>query len=463
MLNAFNKQNRYLKILAIILFIGISLFSILILLTIRIPGTDDVAFQKQILPYHTLIDWVVYRYQNWSGRIFPESFVYIFSPAPLYFWKIVSIISYAIFTVMIFMYYRLFDSRHNKQKDIIMLILAFCLPFLMNTDVLRFGIFWVTGSMNYFWIATLGLVGFYPIAYYASRHRPAHWSIIITGTLASIIAACSQEQVGSILAGLSLTFLLCELYTYKKNNHPLPIYMFGSTLIIIASFLIGFLAPGNSLRVKAETITWLPDFYTIPLPQHIEYGYRWFLDATINHTGFLLALSWGLLALLFIKKQSKTKQENAVLYMLVIFCSTIILNAYTPIGHLFSFYATWKPTLPNGLSYTTFIPWLAAFIISIVAPIILFNKKKIGQLISILYIATFASIGIMTMSPTMYASGWRTLFVPSVILVLITYILASEVINEYKNHRYTLLSVIIALALINYLYMGLRLVHGLNP
>lgn len=461
MLDAIKKRKKYLIPLAVIFFIGLALFSILIILTGRLPKTDDTIFQHQILPYHTLFDWVIYRYQNWSGRIFPEAFVYIFSPAPIYFWKIVSIVTYAVFTVMIFLYYRLFDSHHNKQKDLTMLALAFCIPFLMHTDVLRFGIFWVTGSMNYFWIATLGLVGFYPIAYYVARHRLAHWAVIALGMLASIIASCSQEQVGAILAGLSFIFLIYELYMHKKKGSPLPMYLVIATLVIFVSFLIGIIAPGNAIRLRLETLHWLPDFYTIALPQHIEYGFRWFLEATINHSGFLLALSWGLLALLFIKKHNKTKLQNVITYLLVFFCLAIPLNVYSLVGHWFSFYAVWKPMLPNMLSYITFIPWSVAIMITIAAPIILFGKENKGRLISLLYLTAFASIGLLTMSPTMYASGWRTLFVPSVVLVLITYLLVSEVIDKYTKYKYHLATAIIVIALLDYSYLALRLIHKL--
>ncbi len=465
MLDEIKKRKKYLIPLTIIFLVGLSLFSILIILTGRLTDTDDIVFQQQILPFHTLFDWVIYRYQNWSGRIFPELFVYIFSPAPLYLWKIVTIAVYAVFTMIIFMYYRLFDKTNNTKKDIIMLILAFCAPFLMYTDVLRFGMFWVTGSMNYFWIATLGLVGFYPIAYYVTHHRMAPWTITLVGALSAIVASCSQEQVGIILVGLSFIFLLYELYERKKKNSPLPVYLIIATAVIIVSFMTGILAPGNVIRLKLETIQWLPDFYTIALSQHIEYGYRWFIEATINHTGFLLVISWGLMALLFIKKQNKTNLQNITTYLLIIFCLVMLLNMisklYHPFEDWFNLYAIWKPKLPNNLSFIALITWSIAILVTVITPLILFEKKNRGRLISILYLATFASIGLLTMSPTMYASGWRTLFVPSVLLVLITYLLASEVIGKYDKYKYYLLCVVIFIALLDYSYLALRLIHKL--
>ncbi|MDB5161609.1 MAG: hypothetical protein JWM52_117, partial [Candidatus Saccharibacteria bacterium] len=77
------KKNKNLIILIGIYLLGIALFSILIHTVVRIAGSDDVVFQKQISPYATVFDWVNYRYHSWSGRIFAESFVYIFSPLPI--------------------------------------------------------------------------------------------------------------------------------------------------------------------------------------------------------------------------------------------------------------------------------------------------------------------------------------------------------------------------------------------
>jgi hypothetical protein len=461
MLEKLNKRKKYLLALSGIILLGLVLFLILIKLTSRLTGTDDTIFQKQILPYHTLIDWVIYRYRTWSGRIFAESFVYIFSSAPLYFWKIASIGLYAVFSAMTFLYYRLFYGNRNKQKDFIMLALAFCLPFLMDTDVIRFGMFWVTGSMNYFWIVTFGLLGFYPIAYYVARHRLPHWAIVVSGILASIIAACSEEQVGMVLVGLSFAFLLYELYMYKKKEHPITTYLIISTIIIFVSFLVSILSPGDAVRLKAETLHWQPDFYTIALPKHIEYAYRWFLEAIVNRMGVLLTISWGLLALLFIKKDNKTRLQNIVTYLLVIFFLVTLFKSYLPVGYWFNFYATWKPKLPNLLSYVTFIPWLFAFIVTVAAPIILFGKKIKGSLFSVLFLAVFASTGLLTLSPTMYASGLRTLFVPSVILLLVVYLLTSEVIDKYTKYKYLLATIFITIAMFGYVYLAMRLAHNL--
>jgi hypothetical protein len=92
---------------------------------------------------------------------------------------------------------------------------------------------------------------------------------------------------------------------------------------------------------------------------------------------------------------------------------------------------------------------------------ILFEKQNKGRLLSILYLFAFTSIGLLTMSPTMYASGWRTVFVPSVILMLIAYLLIGEVIDKYTKYKYHLVIVIIFMAYTAYAHTALSLVYNI--
>ena len=456
------KINKF-KPFLIIFFVGVILFAILIKFGFRYQGSDDTVFQQLISPYPTVFDWVIHRYETWSGRIFAESFIYLFSSAPLYLWKIVSVILYSIFSVMIFLYYKLFSNQEDVKKDILMLSFCFCIPFFTYVNTLSSGVLWVTGSMNYFWIVTFGLVGFYPIAYYLIYKKLAPTLYIIISTFSLIIAACSQEQVGATLLGLSILFLIYSLYLYKKREQAFPTYLIISTTIIIIAFSFGILAPGNKIRLIAETKYWLPDFYTIPLLAHIEYSYRWFLNATINNSGFLLILSWGLLALLFIKKRTQTNFQRIIIITLTILCFATLAKSYEPIKWIFEFYPTWKPIVPNRISYIALALGLFTLIITIIAPLILFKKNKKGWIISILFLTAFANIAIIVVSPTVYASGSRTLFVPSIILTLINIFLINEVMVEYKKYQYIIASLIFTTASLSYLYLLLALIHHQSP
>jgi len=59
----------------------------------------------------------------------------------------------------------------------------------------------------------------------------------------------------------------------------------------------------------------------------------------------------------------------------------------------------------------------------------------------------------ITLSPTMYASGVRTLYVPSVILLLIFYMLLDNILDKYKKSRYLSIGLIVSIAVSQYILM----------
>lgn len=441
---------------ATILIAGTLLFGVILFFTSRLIGSDDTIFQTQIQPYHSVVDWVLYRYNNWSGRIFAEAFVYIFSPLNIIAWKIVSLMMFAASSVYLYLYYTLFSSTRSHKKDIVMAGLAVLLPYLMQESVISTGALWVTGSMNYFWISSLALIGFYPLAFMLKHGRLPSASITALGIICTIMAASSQEQVGAILCGLSM---LSAIYAYLSSrslqlSHLLYIAVAG------ASFAVGALAPGNRLRFVAETNTWLPDFNTIPLGDHIQYAYRWFLDATINHTGFLLAATMLILGILLVQKHSKNKLD-AILSVVLIASSLIMLTKGLEAMQPFTqFYATWKPQIPQGIAPRLLaLAWLIPICATIIAPIRLFREKSHGVSVAVLLAGAYACIAMITLSPTMYASGWRTIFVPSILFMVILYVLSSKLIDiASRSSRYLILvtSVLAACAWFTLIYAAIH-------
>lgn len=435
-------------------------FAVLAFLNQRIAGSDDTVFQTQILPYDNIAEWIVYRYQTWSGRVFSEGFAYVFSPAPLYLWQLVSIFMYGLFIVATFGYYRLFSKNRSKEKDIIFLIVAICLPLLINKSVFAESVMWVTGAMFYFWTTAIALAAFYPITHYIAKKQTPHWAITCIGFVCSVVAASSQEQIGAVLLGLSLSFLVYTIITLPaKTVQKMPWYLISFCIVIGISLLVSALAPGNSARIQAETITWLPDFYTTPLLQRLEYGYRWILEAIINHSGYLLIASWVFMISLFADKKNKVKLDYIFIFVFALACVLAMSKGFESTSYWLNFYATWKPTIPNALASLNLIPWGVVLGCTVVAPLILFRKQKIGYVLSLLYLASFACTAIMLLSPTMYASGWRSLFVPSVLIVFTVYILFDRFLIKHWNYRYVAVGLFVSLAFSHYIFQLARLTN----
>jgi hypothetical protein len=368
---------------------------------------------------------------------------------------------YALSSGLLFAYSKLISANGSNRKEYLLLGLSLLVPYLIDPGVMFNGALWITGSMNYFWIATLGLFGFYPILYYVIRQRPPSSTITVLGFICGSMAACSQEQVGLVLVTFTGIFVAYQLYKYFRNELiKFPAYTLVLLLFFVAFFLFSVLAPGNSIRDQAETMNWLPDFHSATLLQHINYGYRWLLDGLLNNGGFLLVSAWALLVALFTKKRHKDKWDLSIMLLLTIMTLFTLTKGYEGISYWFNFYATWKPSLPNKIASLSFIPWTVILLTTVAAPLVLYRKSnKKGIVLSLLFSAAIASTAVITLSPTMYASGVRTLYVPSVILALTILVLSVEVLDKYKKIWYLVIVSILAVATSEYFLLLLMIVN----
>lgn len=422
------------------------LFSFLLFFVHRLAGTDDVVFPEQIAPYESIQAWTAYRYAHWSGRIFPEIFVYIFSTAPLILWKLATFLVYVTTSFSLYALYKLWPPTVSRRRDLTIFTVVLCFPFVLNPGVLFHSTFWVTGSMNYFWVTPFLLTGFYPLAYFAIHKHMPSLAITVLALVCAIIAASSQEQAGAVLVAASFIFSLSSLLAKKVRKAMLYPLVFCS--IILIAFLVQFLAPGNYVRIEAEVARWLPDLHSLSLGERALHSLRWTFDALINHIGILLASLCITLLALFIRKPTKDRSDTVFMVMLGGICAILLIKGFGTIHVLYEFYPTWKPALPSALASFILIPWSLALLIVAAAPSILYRSSR-GYLISLLILACFGATLIVTFSPTVYISGLRTLFMPSLLLFIATLLGISELLAGYTS-RLIVIASTAAIVAVNY-------------
>lgn len=440
--------SRRFLLYAVIVLGGAVFFSFLLFFVQRLAGTDDVIFPVQIAPYESVYDWVYYRYTNWSGRIFPEAFVYIFSTAPLILWKLATLLAYLATSFSLYAFYRLWRPLAHSKEKIAIIIVALGFPFLFDPGVLFHSSFWVTGSMNYFWIAPFVLIGLYPLMYFAVHNRAPSLILTIPALICASIGASSQEQGGAVMAAAALIITSYSLWNQRAKLKLRTLYPLLFCTVILTAFLVQFLAPGNYVRIEAEIARWLPDLHSLSTGERIIHSLRWSLDAVINHMGLLLSgVSIALLAL-FIRKSQSDWLDKVFIVLLCGICAVLLIKGFGTIDVLYEFYPTWKPILPNALASFILIPWSLLLIVVAAAPSILYRNPR-GYLISLLILACLASTLIVTLSPTVYISGPRTLFMPSLLLFLAASLLTYELVISRKS-RFVIMTSILTIAAVNY-------------
>lgn len=427
-------------------FLGLSLFVLLTLATDINPGNDDGWFRENV-PQYSLAGWVDMRYQTWSGRVTAEAFAHTFSQLPVAVWRVANIAMYAMLVFCLCRYYALLVVKRSERSGLAILALCTIAPLMMGAGALLGGALWITGSFFYLWIVALGLVAFYPVLYmYLKRVLPPRW-LMAAGIVAAALAGFGQEQVFALLTvftGLAVAGL-------SWQTRRVWLYPILQLAVIVVAATLSYLAPGNKLRMEAETATWLPTFHTAPFLDRLEWSLRWFMDATINRFGVVLILLWALIILLVladVRRRALDWRDKIVVSALT---TAVVLHIASPVTeHLTDFHAQWGATTFPTLSYFVLAFWLtilAATIAGLHRVSDTYLRRRF--LLPLVGLGSLAATAMITLSPTMYASEQRTLFVPGILMVLLVIVLAAYAFKEHWTRRYLLFAVLSLAVVVN--------------
>lgn len=379
-------------------------------------GGDDYNFVVQASQC-SIDKWIYTRFMTHSGRVVAEAFIWIFARIPLVCWKVTTMLFFCVFIVYIYKYAIMFGN----EKNYFLLFACAISPFWMNHGTFVDGILWVTGAMNYMWIAVPGVVG----SYYAAKTVFFNESISVWQMVGSffmmMVTISSSEQMGLVLIVL---LFLAGIYSFIKHleckKYICTLFFVGSIIYILDMVL----APGVAMRTERAIEKRIPDFLTVESYLRIEYSVRWIMDALINHMGILLNFIWLTVLVILYMKKGKNILEKFIMILLLGAESATLFRARFP--RIFDFQATWGMREFSKLSYCMIAIWIGILAITGAGVISVCKSNKKKVVAELLLLASYASTAMMIFSPTMYESGCRTVFHASILMIILIFLLMSE-------------------------------------
>ncbi len=393
------------------------------------PG-DDTYFVDTVSKSKSVIDFVVMRYENWSGRVVSEFLISVFSILNLWVWKVINCLVVFGFIYCISKLIKLtqikMDIISKTQINSFVCLSFFMIPISVTTRSCS----WFTGSFFYLWPTFACIIGIMPFVYkiYGKSVSKLYYFISILAT----IYASYIEQTGAFLICFGFITLL-YLYIRDRRFHFI---LFLEVLISIPNFIISILAPGNSVRFISEIKTWYPNFNNLSLIQKLSQGISWtHLHLIRDNTIMMLVLSL-LLFIIFTKMHSKP-----LIRVFAFIPSLYFLGSFIPFNKIVSgttsyeynydvekilgkiFFDPMQSILPLSISC------LIVFSIIILLFTCIKNKND-KYLCIIIYLASMASGYILGFSPTIFGSGPRIFFMTDILLVTISGILLKTMLEE---------------------------------
>ena len=202
------------------------LFVVLMIVLHLVMGLngDDIKYAK-ILNNQTIIEYINFRYFNWSSRLIIDTLLAILARQNMIIWKILDII---IYTSGIYYIIKLVNKSYSKKIAFFGILLFLMYPFY---EMASAG--WISTTLNYSWCFALGMISFIPLIYESQGEKVNGYVYIIS--FLALLYATNQEQSGALIFGFNLLYLINSLINKRDINkfNVLAIAVSAAALIFI--------------------------------------------------------------------------------------------------------------------------------------------------------------------------------------------------------------------------------------
>lgn len=385
------------------------LFTFLYLQNSERSGDDAVLFLHMRDSY-TLLEYSIMRIQVWNSRFFIEIFPYYLVHC-MELWAFLTALLFALYCYSV---ERIFPPEHLAKRWYLVL-LAFYFPIRSIGDV-----GWVATSTNYFWVVTMLLYQFIPLAYYCRGEKISKFLSI--SSLIACLYASNHEQGVCVVIGF---YLVVFFYLHLQKRKFTPFY--PHFIIAIASLIYHIISPANQTRKVTDVRNMFPEFANYSIWDKMEMAFTTTLvEITVNAEIYLYIFFISSMAILYLRYQHQkiTTKEAIISNSLAAFSTFFGFGFFSLVQLYFKAGDITIPFLPNynkimsntGLNETlsTFervyaILLLVLFLFSLLATVFfLFYKELKGLFALICLCAALASRLIIGLSPGIIHGGDRT-------------------------------------------------------
>ncbi|WP_410319067.1 DUF6056 family protein [Methanobrevibacter sp.] len=229
------------KYFPFVLFVG----AMLILHAIMGFNGDDIKYAK-VLTNQSLVDYINYRYYNWSSRLIIDGLLVILTHIDMIIWKILDVI---IYTFGVYYIIKLVNKKYSKKMAYFGILLFLMYPFY---EMASAG--WISTTLNYSWCFAFGIISFIPLIYEVQGEKVNRYMYVIS--FLALLFATNQEQSGALIFAFNLLYLLNSLI----NKKPVNKFNVLATVISAGALIFVFTCPGNTIRFAHEVAYWYPEF-----------------------------------------------------------------------------------------------------------------------------------------------------------------------------------------------------------
>ena len=420
---------------------------------------SDDAWFSTMLDQYSVLGFLNWRFHTWSSRVILEGILVVLAHNDFIVWRVLDIL---VCLMLVWAISQILDMQEWHAP--LWITLSLC---LLPVGIL-YPAGWIATSTNYLWPLTAGMVSLVPLVRSlrgdTAQVDTSNKQLRILKKIASLlmlVVAANQEQIAAVLFGIFLSHLIGwyvvkrremaqEMNAIEYEKKPQVYPFLPELVILLASLVFIVLCPGNTSRNIQEMSSWFPEYPNYSMGERLLMGmldtvayfgagrakqiilivfvgililvlhYKYFRWSKVRDIDpFKALMRWGfsaifgeavLLALVLLGFPVRHMIEEGRLYH-PSFYYDLMANRFLP-QHDQCLYQNWQIALELGLYGLAFLAILG--LLWAVA-----DSTKEAVCMIVLMVLAMGSKAMLGFSPTVYASGYRTAFVGSVILLVL--------------------------------------------
>lgn len=232
-------ENKIKKCISLIFFIS-AIFPLVIIGKCTTLYGDDFIYATYFLDgIENFFKMTYEHYMKMNGR----ALVHFLLEVILIFKDKLFFIVIPLLLTSVFVLYCKTDTFGERHNAFLYTALAILCTLSLSSDILREGLFWMSGAMNYVFPTFLALVAFLleKKSVYTERFTPLY-------ALIMFFCGASTEQGGAIAASFCILYIISQYINNKKASKTALIL----PLFIILGYMTVILSPSTSARTAAE-------------------------------------------------------------------------------------------------------------------------------------------------------------------------------------------------------------------
>lgn len=370
---------------------------------------DDIKFAK-VLSSSGLLDYLTFRYHNWSSRLVIESVLVILARQNMIVWKVLDCI---VSTVGVYYVVKLVNKSGSHHIAFLGVLLFLMYPF---HEMASAG--WISTTLNYSWCFSLGVIGLVPLIDRicgCDTHK-----IVYPISFAALLFAVNQEQSCAVIFALGVLYMV-RMRELEWYNVFVIVLSFASLVFILT-------CPGNSVRFASEIIAWYPEFAHFGILDKIYLGvvptFGLLLEQKIIFPLFYLVLS--------VMMYLKTKRRWLLYFNVFLIAGLVGVQTISDVSSILGF-SLMLPVF-DGFRAEALLWDIGALVVSLylllsscVMLYLAFDRDIVALFV---FVLGFVSKFVIGFSPVVFVSGPRTMMFFYFALISLVLLMVSKLFGE---------------------------------